>query len=134
MRRRSSGSGLVDGRVVSIGDLLPTVLDLLGIADPERRDGESWVGQARDAGRAVHLETLQPYLDFGWAPLVGLRTLRAKAVLAPRRELYDLADDPREEFNLFPEKGGGALRGAELFARLEAEVVASPPGIRIASR
>ncbi len=113
------GRGLVDGRVVSLADLLPTLLALLGVADGEERDGENWVGSTRDAGRAVYLENLSPFLDFGWAPLTGLRSLRAKAVLAPRRELYDLAEDPTEQKNLYPEPAGGDLGGAELFSRLE---------------
>lgn len=95
------GSGLVDGRVVSQVDLLPTLLELLGIADGAPRDGVSWVGRAARPEAAVYLETLSPYHEFGWAPLFALRTLRHKAILAPRREFYDLADDPREEHDLF---------------------------------
>lgn len=118
------GTGVVDGRVVSHVDLLPSLLELLGIGDAERRDGESWVGRAPDPDRAVYLETTSPYHDFGWAPLFGLRGLRDKAILAPRRELYDLADDPRELNNLYAD--GGAGRGADLFARLERELAANP--------
>lgn len=118
------GAGLVDGRVVSHVDLLPTLLELLGVADGGPRDGQSWVGRAPEAGRAVYLETTSPYHEFGWAPLFGLRSLRDKAILAPRRELYDLADDPRELQNLYPQGSPG--RGAELFARLEEQVGAAP--------
>ena len=123
------GKGVVDGRVVSSADLLPTVLDLLGMDDPEKRDGESWVGRPSDGERAVYLESLSPYLDFGWAPLVGLRTLRDKAILAPRSELYDLADDPREERNLYrdgDEADPALERGRPLFARLEEESAVQP--------
>jgi choline-sulfatase len=121
------GTGVIDARVVSTVDLLPTILDLLGIADPEARDGESWVGRPIDDGRAVYLETLSPSLDFGWAPLFALRTLRDKAILAPRRELYDLADDPREEHNLYPGDASGSAERAEgLFARLDSDALFQP--------
>lgn len=118
------GTGVVDGRVVSHVDLLPSLLELLGIGDAEKRDGESWVGRAPDPERAVYLETTSPYHEFGWAPLFGLRSLRDKAIVAPRRELYELADDPRELNNLYA--AGGAGRGADLFARLERELAANP--------
>jgi choline-sulfatase len=116
---RAIGLGLVDQRVVSTADLLPTVLDLLGTRDREMRDGESWVGKRRDPQRAVYLENLSPVLDFGWAPLFGARTLRLKAILAPRRELYDLADDPREERNQCGSSGSSESAGADLFSALE---------------
>jgi choline-sulfatase len=121
------GAGVVDQRVVSVADLLPTALELLGVPDREKRDGASWVGRRADPKRAVYLETWSPYLEFGWAPLTGLRTLRDKAILAPRREFYDLADDPREEHNL--EVGGALGSGAsrrDLWAQLEAS--ARAPG------
>lgn len=117
------GAGVVDGRVVSHVDLLPTLLELLGVEDGERRDGESWVGRAPSAKRTVYLETTAPYHEFGWAPLFGLRSLGEKAILAPRRELYDLADDPREAHNLFAE---GTARGEALFARLEERLGENP--------
>lgn len=116
---RAIGRGLVDQRVVSTADLLPTLLDLLGIGDREMRDGESWVGKRRDPQRAVYVENLSPFLDFGWAPLFGARTLRLKAILAPRRELYDLADDPREERNRYGPSGSSESAGADLFSALE---------------
>lgn len=119
-------AGLVDGRVVATADLLPSLLELFGITDGEKRDGQSWVGRPPEAARAVYLETLAPYQDFGWAPLFALRSLRHKAILAPRRELYDLADDPGEEKSLEPASGAAAGEGSRLFARLEAELGASP--------
>jgi arylsulfatase A-like enzyme/Tfp pilus assembly protein PilF len=125
------GTGVVDGRVVSTSDILPTIVDLLGVADPGPRDGESWVGRPVDPRRAVYLEALSPFLDFGWAPLVGLRTLRDKAIAAPRRELYDLADDPREEHDLLAGGAGSAGgRGAPLFARLDSEALFRPESVQ----
>ena len=45
-------------------------------------------------------ETYYPYYHFGWSPLVYVRSGRYKYIDAPRPELYDLRDDPRETRNL----------------------------------
>lgn len=97
--------GVVKDRLVSLVDVLPTLTDLLGIKDPERRDGKSLVGTRVEPGRTVYAETLVPYVDFGWAPLHALRRLGDKFILAPRAEYYDVATDPRESKNLVPAKG-----------------------------
>ena len=36
----------------------------------------------------------------GWAPLIGVRRRDCKFILAPKKELYKLADDPLEESNV----------------------------------
>jgi len=97
---------VVDGTVVSLADLAPTVLDLLGVEDPPARDGLSLLATKADPGRSVYVESLVPYLDFGWAPLFGLRGLRESYVLAPRPECYDLRRDPGERKNLLQAKAG----------------------------
>lgn len=92
--------GVVDGHVVSIVDLMPTVLELLGVPVPPECDGQSLLGVGLDADRAVYLETLSPRLNEGWAPLFGLRRLRDKYIEAPTPEYYNLQDDPHETRNL----------------------------------
>ncbi len=91
--------GRVEDRVVSTIDLLPTVLDLLGIDDPRSRDGISLLDPL-PVDRAVYLESLTPYLHNGWSPLFGLRRVQDKYILAPRDEYYDLGRDPGELQNL----------------------------------
>jgi tetratricopeptide (TPR) repeat protein len=98
---------VVDGTVVSLADIAPTVFDLLGVEDPPARDGVSLLATKADPKRAVYVESLTPYLDFGWAPLFGLRSLRESYVLAPRPECYDLQSDPDERRNLLVGKAGG---------------------------
>jgi arylsulfatase A-like enzyme len=98
---------VVEGTVVSLADLAPTLLDLLGVEDPPARDGVSLLSTKADPKRAVYVETLVPYLDFGWAPLFGLRSLHESYVLAPRPECYDLRSDPAERRNLLGGKAGG---------------------------
>jgi hypothetical protein len=63
------------------------------------------------------VETLATQLDFGWSPLLGIRTLEHKYVRAPRPELYALASDPGETRNLASEQ-------PELASRLDAQVQA----------
>lgn len=97
-------------------DVMPTLLDLLGLAAPEGLDGasfapllagETWmppVGQ---------LETLQPWLSYGWSPLAAARGEHFKFIEAPEPELYDLRRDPGEEENLLAgDTVGGEARRA----------------------
>jgi arylsulfatase A-like enzyme len=100
---------VVDNTVVSLADLAPTILDLLGVEDPPPRDGQSLIATKADPERGAYVESLAPYLDFGWAPLFGLRTLRRSYVLAPRAECYDLREDPGESRNLLTT--GSARKG-----------------------
>jgi arylsulfatase A-like enzyme/Tfp pilus assembly protein PilF len=86
-------------------DLLPTVLDALGLQVPDTLPGRSLVRalEAHDAARpASYFESLSPFLNRGWAPLTGVIVGAEKYVDLPIPELYDLASDPREEHNLLP--------------------------------
>ena len=100
----SEGAGRVVDRAVSHVDLLPTILDLVGIPVPGTAQGRSLVPliERPDVGwdRPVYSESLYPLLHYGWAPLRALRTDRFKLIDAPRPELYDLAQDPAEQDNL----------------------------------
>lgn len=84
-------------------DLLPTLLELLGIPRPPHLQGTSLVPAF--TGRRVdttysYAETLFPRIHMGWAELRAVRSQRWKYVRAPRPELYDLAADPGETVNL----------------------------------
>jgi arylsulfatase A-like enzyme/Flp pilus assembly protein TadD len=99
----AGGERVVD-RPVSHVDLLPTILELVGLPVPENLHGRSLAAlmAGRDPAwdRPVYSESLYPLLHYGWAPLRALRTDRYKLIDAPRAELYDLAQDPAEEDNL----------------------------------
>lgn len=112
--------GVVSDRQVSLVDVLPTLLDLLGVKDPHPRDGRSLVGSRAEPGRAVYAESLVPYIDFGWAPLHALRRLGDKYVRAPRAEYYDLLKDPGEGRNLVPVKGAPPDEAQKLQRSLQA--------------
>jgi choline-sulfatase len=86
-------------------DLLPTLLDLLGVRAPAPRlPGRSLAAVLRGGPQvgeeATYAESLTPRLHYGWSDLRALREGRWKYILAPRPELYDVEDDPGETRNL----------------------------------
>jgi arylsulfatase A-like enzyme/Tfp pilus assembly protein PilF len=97
-------------------DLLPTVLELLGLPRAGRVDGESVAGLMRGAARrdppSAYSESWYPQLHFGWSRLRALRVGEWKYVDAPRPELYDLRADRAERRNVIGERGGVAARMA----------------------
>ncbi len=102
-----SGPGVPRGRsaggVVSLASVAPTLLRLAELAPPADADGADltprFEGPSPQAGEA-YAETLATQLDHGWAPLHALRSARRHYVRAPRPELYDVEQDPREVRNL----------------------------------
>ncbi len=89
---------------VSVVDVAPTVLELLGMTPHRDMQGRSLVGALRDPGslaaESILLESHFGLYHFGWAPLRALRTGSWKLIQAPRPELYDLTRDPGELDNL----------------------------------
>jgi arylsulfatase A-like enzyme/Tfp pilus assembly protein PilF len=84
-------------------DLMPTVLDALGLAAPAGLSGRSLLaaaGGARSPDAGAYFEALSGQTTRGWAPLFGLVRGGWKYVDLPLPELFDLARDPREEKNL----------------------------------
>ena len=100
-------SGRVPAQVRTI-DVMPTVLDLLGVDTPATVGGVSLTPLLRDPDREIELtayvESHYARLHFGWAPLRGVRNNHYKYVEAPQGELYDLEADPEERMNLFNER------------------------------
>ena len=99
-RQRNSGK-IIESQVRTL-DILPTALDLAGVAAPEVLDGKSltpyFSGDTSD--RLAIGETDYP-LRFGWAPLRSVRSEGLKFIEAPRPELYELHADPRELENKY---------------------------------
>ena len=89
---------------VCLVDVMPTVLDLLGLPARDDSDGISLLGKVSDVRPSVCIETIHPKIQHGWAPLIGLRRQDHKLILAPESELYDLYLDPGEENNLHESK------------------------------
>ena len=93
----SLGPATVDAPV-SHTDITPTVLDLIGLAPPERVDGQSLV-RPPAADRPLYFEALDASLTRGWAPLRGIVQGGWKYIDLPDAELYDLRGDPGEQHN-----------------------------------
>jgi len=102
------GGGRRVGDVVRSVDVMPTVLDMLGIPSPKGIEGVSvaslMTGAARDLGLESYSEALYPLHHFGWSDLRAMRTGRYKLIASPRPELYDLQDDPGEQHDLFAQR------------------------------
>jgi len=84
-------------------DVLPTVLDAVGIASLPSLSGRSLMplmANKEAANRVVFGETDYP-LQFGWAPLRSVRSEGFKFIEAPRPEFYDLHSDPVELNNRY---------------------------------
>jgi arylsulfatase A-like enzyme/Tfp pilus assembly protein PilF len=101
---------VVDDAVVSLIDVVPTVLELLGVEIPAEVDGRHLLDDRRATDDAVYFDTVEPLMQYGWAPLRGLRTLREKLIEAPEPEHYALDDDPGELRNRFASAPPGAER------------------------
>jgi arylsulfatase A-like enzyme/Tfp pilus assembly protein PilF len=89
-------------------DLMPTALDLLGIAPPQAIAGVSlaplMTGSRRTLDLEGYAEALYPLHHFGWSELRAWRAGRYKVIDAPRPELYDLDRDPDETTNLYADR------------------------------
>src|SRR5438105_12289675 len=92
------GAGKVMDEQVRTTDIVPTILELLGIPAPADLDGTSLklaIPGSEPTSRIAFGETDYP-LRFGWAPLRSVRSEGFKFIEAPRPELYDLSSDPGE--------------------------------------
>ena len=85
-------------------DIVPTILDVLGIKIPEVIQGRSLLTLVKNPSRwkdkDCYFENLSPNLNRNWAPLYGLIRRNYKFISLPNPELYDLEKDFSEENNL----------------------------------
>ncbi len=110
-------------------DLLPTVLELLGVAAPKTQ-GESLVpailGRADAPVLTGYSEAFYARYHYGWSELRALRQGRWHFIEAPRPELYDLVADPGEQRNLASEERRTVVALRQELARLERETGTAP--------
>jgi choline-sulfatase len=122
------GASAAPARLV---DVAPTVLDLIGAPPLAGTDGVTLVPTLRGRGQSIppaSVETYQPWLSYGWAPLQALRQESWKLISAPRPELYDLARDPGESRNVFDVERGRARELEVVRRRLESPPAVGTPG------
>ncbi|MBK5255061.1 MAG: sulfatase-like hydrolase/transferase [Vicinamibacteria bacterium] len=84
-------------------DILPSVLDALGLMPPPDLPGRSFLPVANGqvaSPQASYFEAMSSALNRGWAPLAGLMSDRYKLIDLPIPELFDLDQDPHETRNL----------------------------------
>jgi choline-sulfatase len=119
-------------------DIAPTVLDLAGLAPLSGIDGVSLRPTLSGRPQAIppaYLESQQPWISYGWAPLSALKGGGFKLVAAPRPELYDLARDPAEAVNRVDAERRRArelqaqLRAVEALPALASTVVDDPAAL-----
>ncbi len=97
--------GKTIGEQVENVDIMPSLLELLRIPVPKQVQGHSFIpliaGGSSSAERLAYSETYYPRYHYGWSELKSLRSTKYKLIQAPRPELYDLAQDPSEQTNIF---------------------------------
>ncbi|HET7099785.1 MAG TPA: sulfatase-like hydrolase/transferase, partial [Terriglobia bacterium] len=103
-----AGPGIPAGKAIAQQvrsiDIMPTILAFLNLSPGKEAQGVDLLpliqkGQPVPTDTA-YLETLYPRTDLGWSELRAVRTNQWKFILAPRPELYNLKDDPRESANV----------------------------------
>jgi arylsulfatase A-like enzyme/Tfp pilus assembly protein PilF len=120
-RNASAGGGEVSSVSARHVDILPTILDAVGLAVPADLVGRTLLtaadGAERLSPRPSYFEAMSATLNRGWAPLTGVIVGREKYIDLPIAERYDLAADSAEQANLVgrsPERDrtlAAALRG-----------------------
>ena len=111
-----SGPGVRPARVPAVVchiDIFPTVCGLLGVPEPPGLQGRSLsslMKGRKPVSRPVYFESLEPYLNYGCAPLRGFIDGRTKFIDTPVPEVYDLGADPGEATNLAPKTDLAPLR------------------------
>lgn len=87
---------------VSQVDILPTILDFLGLVGSEARRGISLLPVLNGSGasdRGIYFESLA-MTPRGWAPQQGMIRHQWKFVHSPQSQLFDLSTDAGENHNL----------------------------------
>jgi arylsulfatase A-like enzyme/Flp pilus assembly protein TadD len=122
---------------VELVDVLPTILQAVGIAIPKQVQGQSLLeliatqtklmpsSAKNDAAQSVlpqfrdrpaYAETDYPHTAYGWSSLRALRTEKYLYIKAPRPELYGRGADPNATKNLF---STSSAVGATLASQLD---------------
>jgi choline-sulfatase len=104
-----AGAGRRVSQPVQHLDLVPTILDLEQASVPKGLRGRSLRPVLESAATRLpepgfYSEAFYSRFHFGWSELVALTDARYRFIRAPRPELYDLPQDPRQERNIIAER------------------------------
>ena len=112
----------VQDQPVGLVDVLPTLLNHLGVQVPEGLDGKPQPGNPQP----VYMESYELLKRYAWAPHVAVVDGDEKYIRQPRPELYALGDDWGETTNLSEDRGADVERLASVLDAFEAAPPASP--------
>jgi tetratricopeptide (TPR) repeat protein len=129
----TEGGIRIDDNVGTV-DLLPTIVDLVGLPKPDELQGRSLrpytlpgSEPVTDSNRLYYSETLSPRLAHQWSEVRTLIDDRLKYIHSSKPELYDLRTDPNELINLAtaqPEVVDAMRRQLEEFVREKSSSIA----------
>ncbi len=89
-------------------DLMPTLIDIFGLEPHEGAQGvshkEEILGEGEGQDLETYIESYYAKLFLGWSELRGVQWGEWKYIEAPKRELYNLRNDPNELVNLYEER------------------------------
>jgi len=115
----------VDQQVRTI-DIMPTILEMIKVNIPKLVQGKNLIplleGKKVKEAEESYAETYFPLISNGWSELKALRTEDWKYIQAPKPELYNLKEDPKELNNLFTPENRMAMSLKKRLARLEEEI------------
>jgi arylsulfatase A-like enzyme len=123
--RAPGATPAVRHELVAHVDLVPTILDCLGLAGPDYLPGRSLKGHLDGQPCEVRDAVLTEFRPFGGSNMKVLHTGQWKYVYyhgEPWGELFDRQQDPEERTNLFGDPAYAKMQ-AELHARLLEELV-----------
>ena len=93
-------------QVVTLADIMPTILEMTGLPVPAEVQGKSLVPLFFNPDKALpnsgyaYSETFYPRFHYGWSELKSFQDRKYKLIIAPELELYDIKSDPKEQKNL----------------------------------
>jgi len=118
---------LIEFQVETV-DIMPTILQILGLPVPAEVQGKSFIslltGEEKSTERLAYSETYYPRYHYGWSELKSLRSLKYKYIRAPRPELYDIVLDPGERHNIYDQKSSIGRRFEQELKNLEKKMSA----------
>ncbi|MDL2228958.1 sulfatase-like hydrolase/transferase [Treponema sp. OttesenSCG-928-L16] len=98
--------GVSSDALLSGYDFMPTLLDLAGIENPEQAElpGKSFLATLEEGEEREYHENITVFDEYGPARMIRTKDFKYihRYPYGPH-ELYDLADDPEERFNLINE-------------------------------